>query len=179
MDIDNSIEITKLHLGIIAIIEQWTIVKLASDQLWAGHDTATIIDDIIDDIAEMSNRPFKQTKLENLLHDFVSDLNAVAEDGSVQQVCKLLIQCQEDFNNGKFDFIDKLIESNETKPDLSKQSKNVSNNDNDDDDDNDDDNSNGMEEDDQNNNNSNNDSKNNVDDDGWTTVSSSKKKGGK
>ena len=62
------------------------IVKLASDQLWAGHDTATIIDDVIDDIAEMSNRPFKQTKLENLLHDFVSDLNAVAEDGSVQQV---------------------------------------------------------------------------------------------
>jgi hypothetical protein len=116
---DDPIPITKLHLVIIAVIEQWTIgnfvsnkcchlclfctfsistityipptnyiliVNLALDQLWAGHETRDIVDDVIDDIAEMAARPLKLNKLIDLLYDFTNDLQAVAEDGSVEQV---------------------------------------------------------------------------------------------
>jgi len=85
---DSFVAVTK------SVLSRWTVLRLALDQGWGGRNSRSKADKMLETVLEMfstrGQRVYRD-ELEDLLYDFLErDFSTLAEDGSVEEISKLL-----------------------------------------------------------------------------------------
>ena len=91
------------RLDVAEIIREWSVVKMARAQSWAGHETEDILhrmeSDLLENLHERAKNPHEAAqKLEVEVLDFLEvvleeDFGCVVEDGSLEIVAEQVAQC--------------------------------------------------------------------------------------
>jgi len=94
------------------IVAQWTLLKLAIEHQWGGAHTARNVQQMEDDLLTLlKSRRLYHDELDYFFCEFMSTLNVDAEDGSIEQVSKLMCKLQEDCVAKKTVLISRIIET--------------------------------------------------------------------
>ena len=78
-----------------AVFSRWTLLRLAVDQGWHDGDGAAVAEDLLERLLALllSDKKVYQDEVEDLLFDTIeSKFNALAEDGSVEEIATLVLK---------------------------------------------------------------------------------------
>ncbi|KAH9688332.1 pre-rrna-processing protein tsr2 [Citrus sinensis] len=92
--------------GISLVLSRWSALQMAIKNEWGGRGSRALAEQLGSDIFAW----FTQSK-ENILDEGMLSLNAMIEDGSIEEVAERLMVMHEEFLEGNYESIIKLRET--------------------------------------------------------------------
>ncbi|EPS64379.1 hypothetical protein M569_10404 [Genlisea aurea] len=103
-----------LEEGINLVLSRWTAFRMAVENEWGGRDSlqkSQKLGSHLFLLLSQSKEKVYIDDVENLLDEFMLNLNTVIEDGSIEEVAEKLMIMHEECSEGNFDSVNRLKEA--------------------------------------------------------------------
>jgi len=103
--------------GVEKIFEQWTVLRLASENEWGGHNTDQKIQSLVDHVlTSLFFHPLSKGKEPDFyevyayLEDYLSEqLRCTTDEGIIDEVCDIFEQLLAECRSGDYSRVEKLL----------------------------------------------------------------------
>ncbi|KAA8497639.1 hypothetical protein FVE85_5224 [Porphyridium purpureum] len=100
----------QLKRGLSALFARWTALQIALQERFAGSQTESIVQDMIETTYQLSSGSrLNQEKLVSMFYDAFDRMNCDLEDGSAEDMASAVAQLRDECHHGRFAYVDDLV----------------------------------------------------------------------